>query len=188
MKKGFTLIELLIVIAILAVLATAVILVLNPAELIKQARDSTRISDMAALNSAIALFLSDQASSTWSTAINCTSGVLAPTSTASVACITNAITAVDGTGWVPINFNSITTGAPLGRLPIDPSNGSGNCASVSVPGCFYVYKASVTVGRYKLFANMESSKYGKDGSADVESKDGGNVPDWYEVGSAISDF
>lgn len=39
-RKGFTLIELLIVIGILAVLATAVIMVLNPAELLKQARDS----------------------------------------------------------------------------------------------------------------------------------------------------
>ena len=56
LKKGFTLIELLIVIAILAVLSVAVVLVLNPAELLKQARDSTRISDMAAINSASYLY------------------------------------------------------------------------------------------------------------------------------------
>src|SRR3989344_8684487 len=59
MTKGFTLIELLIVIAILAVLSTAVVLVLNPAELLKQGRDSTRISDLASINSAIALYLTD---------------------------------------------------------------------------------------------------------------------------------
>jgi len=57
--RGFTLIELLVVIAILAVLAVAVVVVLNPAELIKQARDTTRISDLAALNSAISLYLAD---------------------------------------------------------------------------------------------------------------------------------
>jgi prepilin-type N-terminal cleavage/methylation domain-containing protein len=188
MKKGFTLIELLIVIAILAVLATAVILVLNPAELIKQARDSTRISDMSTLNSAIALFLSDQASSTWSSIVNCTSGTTAPSSTTSVACTTNGAMSIDNTGWVPINFNSITTGAPLSRLPIDPNNGSSNCAGTVVSNCFYVYMSAVAAGKYKLMANMESSKYTMNGSADVESKDGGTTPDWYEIGGAVKDF
>ena len=51
MKKGFTLIELLIVIAILAVLGVTVTLVLNPAELLRQGRDSTRISDLSSINS-----------------------------------------------------------------------------------------------------------------------------------------
>ncbi len=53
--RGFTLIELLVVIAVLATLAVAVVLVLNPAELIKEGRDTTRISDLAALNNAIGL-------------------------------------------------------------------------------------------------------------------------------------
>ena len=57
MKKGFTLLELLIVIAILAILATATILVLNPAELLKQARDSQRVTDIANLNSALSLYV-----------------------------------------------------------------------------------------------------------------------------------
>src|SRR3989344_7995871 len=56
---GFTLIELLIVIAILVVLSVAVVVILNPAELLRQARDSTRISDLASVNSAIALYLAD---------------------------------------------------------------------------------------------------------------------------------
>ncbi len=51
--KGFTLIELLIVIGILAILATVVILVINPTELIKQARDSNRLSDLGILNKAL---------------------------------------------------------------------------------------------------------------------------------------
>ena len=58
-KKGFTLIELLVVIAIVAVLSVVVVLTLNPAELLKQARDSTRIADMSTYKSAISLYLTD---------------------------------------------------------------------------------------------------------------------------------
>ena len=45
MKKGFTLVELLIVIGIVAILATIVVLVINPVELLKESRDSRRLSD-----------------------------------------------------------------------------------------------------------------------------------------------
>ena len=57
--KGFTLIELLIVIAIVAILSVVVILTLNPAELLKQTRDSNRISDLSTLKSALSLYLAD---------------------------------------------------------------------------------------------------------------------------------
>ncbi|HMB17541.1 MAG TPA: prepilin-type N-terminal cleavage/methylation domain-containing protein, partial [Candidatus Paceibacterota bacterium] len=42
-NQAFTLIELLVVIAILSILAVAVTLILNPAQLIRQGRDSTRL-------------------------------------------------------------------------------------------------------------------------------------------------
>ncbi|MDE2019781.1 MAG: type II secretion system protein [Patescibacteria group bacterium] len=61
-RKGFTLIELLVVIAIIAILAVVVILTLNPAQLLAQARDSNRTSDMATLKSAISLYLADVSS------------------------------------------------------------------------------------------------------------------------------
>src|SRR5271156_6624921 len=56
-KKGFTLIELLVVIAIIAILSVVVILTLNPAELLRQSRDSDRISDLCTLRTALALYL-----------------------------------------------------------------------------------------------------------------------------------
>lgn len=172
MKKGFTLVELLIVIAILSILATAVVVILNPAELIKQARDSTRISDMATVNSAVALFLSDVPSPGWSAVYRCTTGGSTPFGS---SCTTNASTTVDTTGWVAVNFNQLSNGSPLSRLPIDPVNNT---------TYFYAY-AHTTTTTYEVNANMESTKYSASGNSDVESntKDGGNNSDRYEVGN-----
>jgi prepilin-type N-terminal cleavage/methylation domain-containing protein len=61
-RKGFTLIELLVVIAIIAILAVVVVLTLNPTELLRKARDSNRISDLAVMKSAINLYLVDVSS------------------------------------------------------------------------------------------------------------------------------
>ncbi|MFA6994699.1 MAG: type II secretion system protein, partial [Candidatus Paceibacterota bacterium] len=52
-QKSFTLIELLIVIGILAVLVAAIVITLNPAQLLAQARDSKRQQDLSALNQAL---------------------------------------------------------------------------------------------------------------------------------------
>ncbi|MFA6495467.1 MAG: type II secretion system protein, partial [Candidatus Paceibacterota bacterium] len=52
-NKSFTLIELLIVIGILAVLVAAIVITLNPAQLLQEARDSKRQQDLSALNQAL---------------------------------------------------------------------------------------------------------------------------------------
>lgn len=54
-KKGFTLIELLIAIAILAIIASAVFVALDPLTRFRDARDTTRVSDITELLSAIKL-------------------------------------------------------------------------------------------------------------------------------------
>ena|SRR3989344_7112496 len=53
LKKGFTLIELLIVMAILGVLAVVVLVAINPAEQMRRARDSGRISGAQQIGRAI---------------------------------------------------------------------------------------------------------------------------------------
>jgi len=85
-KRGFTLIELLIVIAIIAILATAVVLILNPVVLLRKARDSQRVSDIKQIQQALQLFhynygrypLSGECGATipnggWSNSIQCLS-------------------------------------------------------------------------------------------------------------------
>ena len=189
MKRGFTLIELLIVIAILAVLATAVTLVLNPVELIKQGRDATRLSDLAAINSAIALYLADVSDAGIGGANNTVcSSVLARCTYGSTenfegisSCTTNASSTVDGTGWVAVDFENISGNSPLSRIPIDPNNGSTNCGSGG-EACFYAYGCTGT--EYELNAAMESVRYSNTGTSDVESTDGGDVAGVYEIGSS----
>lgn len=182
-QKGFTLIELLVVIAIVAVLSVVVILTLNPAELLRQARDSSRVSDAATLKSAISLYLADVSTPSIGTASNCYTSNASTTANcgsrySAVSYTTNATTSrgVTGTnGWLPVNLSTISSGSPVGNLPIDPVNND---------TYFYSYAASTTSLTFEIVMNMESSRYAQSGSGDVESTDGGNSSSTYEVGTA----
>ena len=175
MNRGFTLIELLVVIAILAILATVIVVIINPGELLKQARDTTRISDLAAVNNAIALYLSDYNNPSIASSTNCT--VASFTAPTGWTCTTVTSTAVSGTGWVPVNFTNISSGSPLARLPIDPTNSTTYAYSFKTNGSL----------QYELNANMESNKYKSGGTGDVESntEDGGADANFYEIGNKL---
>lgn len=192
--KGFTLIELLVVIAILAVLATAVVLVLNPAELLKQSRDSTRLSDLAALHGAIALYLAAVPNGPWAIANGWSSTADCTPGNCNTPDVTTTSTVVDGTGWVPINFNLIPSGSPLSKLPMDPQNGDSCLGGQYVPDdgyngigytCGYYY-ASYPNGHYKLETRMESGKFYGNTSTEVVTGDGGIYSNVYEIGSDLS--
>ena len=186
LKKGFTLIELLIVIAILAVLSVAVVLALNPAELLKQARDSTRVSDMAAVNKAIALYLEDVPAPGIGGAANaacpatlttrCTySTTTSPFATGACGAISTS-TAVNGTGWVTIDFTQISAGNPISSLPVDPVNSAS-----------YLYAYGCNALGYKIGTVMESNKYGNPTTGYMRnSYDGGISNGWYEVGNNLA--
>lgn len=59
-KKGFTLIELLVVVAIIGLLATLAVVALNTAR--AKARDSKRVSDVKQIQTALALYFTDNSS------------------------------------------------------------------------------------------------------------------------------
>ena len=172
MKKGFTLIELVIVIGILAILATVVVLVLNPAQMLAQARDSQRMSDLGSIKSAIALYLATATSTTITAAQRSTFSTTCWFGTAcaaGAATCTIASTTVDGTGWVAVNLTGTTGGSPLSALPLDPSQ---------TAIYQYAYNGEDTNKTFELNAQLESTKY-----FGLEATDGGNCTDIYEVGT-----
>jgi prepilin-type N-terminal cleavage/methylation domain-containing protein len=187
-KKGFTLIELLVVIAIIAVLSVVVILTLNPAELLRQSRDSNRISDLSVTKSAIAFYLASVTSPVIGSSTKCYIGDAAATTscgvfaTTTTSVVSSTVRKIDGMGWLPINFNSITAGgSPLAQLPADPLFNPTQGQTTY----FYAYAASSTGLVFKLDAHMESTKYGNGGSSDVVSTDGGYDNNSYEVGTNL---
>ena len=180
---SFTLVELLIVIAILAVLAAAVVIVLNPAELLAEARDSQRVTDIGSIKKTISLWSLDVPGAsegaaqtvyisipdTSSTCANITS--LSPLPAGwSYHCVVSAdLRKTDGTGWMPMNFSSISGGSPLPYLPIDPSNDP-------VLHRYYTYVAG---GSYELTALLEAEKH------DAAISDGGALTGVYQAGTHI---
>lgn len=208
MKRGFTLIELLIVIGMIAVLATSVVLILNPPEMIKQARDAQRINDLNNLVTAINLYVSDAENPQLTNpgGHNCNNatyifgqvgGATAPSnynfgSTRNTfVCYGDGSKAINGGGWIPINFSSMGNASPLTILPADPLQ--------YIIGSDYVYRYACdnSAKTYELDACLESKKYESkmdtDGgdrpttSPGLTNCDGNNgTVRWYEVGTNLS--
>jgi len=183
-RRGFTLVELLVVIAIVAVLGTAVVLVLNPAELVKQSRDSARLSDLSAINRAFALLEADQPEffegaantiyvSIPDSSVSCANlGLTVIPAGWSYACVSESgHRNTDGTGWIPVDFTAASYGSPFAALPTDPINSTSS-------GSYYTYVAG---GSYKLSALFESEKY-----AVYSQNDGGLDASVYEMGTNMN--
>ena len=180
-KKGFTLLELLIVIAILAILATVVVLVLNPAEYLKQARDTQRMNDLDAVKSALNLYIANSTSSAPLSVSGACYGAgngrvtAAPTVNPFTAPTTAAAASINqtvaGSGWIPVNFSAMVGGSPLGKLPVDPANPNDG-------GHLYAFSCDSGATQFKLSTALESSKY-----QGLMTTDGGTSNSYYEVGT-----
>ena len=184
-RRAFTLIELLVVIAIIAVLAVVVIIVLNPAQLLAQARDGNRLSDLTTVNGALGLYqaqggpLSLGVPGTEYTSLpdassTCGDVGLPSLPTSSVyGCVSSTpLRDTNGSGWIPVNFASISSGNPFSSLPVDPVNNTSS-------QLYYTYETDGT--HYEVTANMESLKY-----KNICANAGGAYTDLCQMGTALT--
>jgi len=200
MKKGFTLIEILAVLAGIAAIAGLLVTLIKPLELVKCARDSQRMNDLQALSSAIQHYIIstndidldgpyqnrgvDESSSTIFISVPSDKESLPPTFVVGTSTfIVNSVNSnnlknIDGTGWLPINFQSLEVRA-INVLPIDPVNSY-------VSKYFYSYVFHRGMRGFELNANLECNRYKKGGIEDKTSTDGGDDPDVYEVGYILT--
>ena len=186
--KGFTLIELLVVLGLIAILAAVLIAVINPTKIFQKARDTQRAGDLRNLDQALTAYIVEKSQSgniNLDNANNTTCvGGSGPTTTYASAgfgivntglppgfarAVGTTSQAINGTGWIPVNFVDITV-LQLAKLPLDPLN----TGTSSRPSLYYTYACGPGF-TYELNANMEANK-------EAEQNDGGDA-DWvYEVG------
>lgn len=165
-NKGFTLIELLVVIAILGILATLVVLAINPAEAQRKGRDATRLSDLATVRKAIDLAIADGKTLPGTVATPFT-GVSTGTRDASSA----------------NNYVGLDISKYLSVLPIDPRQSATDVTLLSdgttqIAAGAMVYSFKSNGKTYELNAYIEST----DNTA-IPANDGGTSATVYEIGT-----
>lgn len=164
-SQGFTLVELIIVIAIIAILAVIVYVVINPLEITRRTRDTTRLSDLANIHQAISVAVQEATLS--GNTVLCVPPATAPCTESSYPVGANTRKS-DGTGWVKVNLSSQKS-VSLPTLPVDPLNNATNK---------YTYYSDGS--NWELNAKLES-----DQQKDVAKTDGGNDDTVYEKGSDL---
>lgn len=189
-KNGFTLIELLVVAAIITVLATITVMIVNPTEHLRKARDTHRVADINSLDTAInSVLYSNKRAVSLGTASTVYVSVPDISSTCanlnlpslgvgwSYHCVASStLASIDGTGWIPINFETYSQKI-ISALPIDPTN---NATS----SLYYAYV--INDPDFELDTWMESDSYNNGGAQDVVSTDGGNSTSTYEKGNDLT--
>ena len=190
-RSAFTLIEILIAVGMIAALATVVVVILNPAELAAQARDARRLTETSGLKQAITLIspkdwdgpnyqdsCAGEATPRIFVSVPSDNGeippALPPGWTSYVQVPRAASRAVDGTGWVPLDFRvagDVGTTLPLGVLPVDPIN-------TFASGYYYTYVCGAN--SYELSVGLQSSKFQK------VMSEGGDDPAAFETGGSLS--
>lgn len=149
-KAGFTLIELIIVIAIIALLAAATFVAVNPAKRIGDANNAQRWSDVVAIADAYVTYLADNSGAHPTTTPEPSSGV-----TYAIATTTGGTWAAsscdDDTGATTttalIDLEALVSGGYIGQIPTEPT-----VTGVDRTGYyFYTDGSTYTIGSCKTY-------------------------------------
>ncbi|MEK7094629.1 MAG: prepilin-type N-terminal cleavage/methylation domain-containing protein [Patescibacteria group bacterium] len=122
LRAGFTLIELLIVIAIIAILAAAVFVALDPVQRFQEARDSARWSDVNNIISAVKTDQVDNGGAYLAAVAGLTAGNFYTIGTDATACDAGCTAKV--TQAACVDLTGLVTEGYLGEVPQDPSSGT----------------------------------------------------------------
>ena len=156
-ESGFTLLEVLVTIAVISVLATVLVLAINPAEMLRRSKDSRRLSDIGTIRRAVDLALADDQY------MLATVGIIDIDTSTDVTNFAGA--GVDLSKYLPV-------------IPQDPAySAAGGSAQIIAAGCTkgtiardaISYKFWSDGATYILRANMESL-----GSCELVQNDGNN--------------
>ena len=135
-RRGFTLIELLLVIGIIAILASIVIVAINPTKQLGQARDAQRRSDVNTVLNAIYQYAIDNNGTLPSTISGASAALQLCTGTTATVCTT---------GYANLSV-LIASGAYLVKIPHDPQAVAGS------KGTLYFVKVDPSTKRVTVTA------------------------------------
>lgn len=159
-RKGFTLIELLIVIGILGILAAIILVAVDPAKRLRQARNARRYAEVNALLNAILNYTVDNKGTLPAVLSNATStgsvlllgnGNVDPvsaTTTLLIAC-PSALTSATGTIYMAnLGGDTAFVDSYIAAMPVDPRGTNGTRAYDQTMTGYYVQKT--TNGRIQV--------------------------------------
>ncbi len=159
-QRGFTLIELLVVLALISILAAILVIIVNPLEITKFARDSVRLNNLREIQNALNTNL-----------ILYPEGLCASQSPPCIGYSNENVSAIsrkpDGTGWIKFNF-AVSEAVTFSALPQDPLNDSAN---------YYTFYSDGE--KFEINTKLEAQ-----GNKNKMFLDGGDNINVYEVGSS----
>ena len=159
---GFTLIELIVVIAIISILASIVLIVINPAIIFANARNATRLSDISTIQSAVSRYIAESPINALSRGLKDLSGYISLYAHATAASPQgNCPGGLNGTGLTtvlnPYSLNSssnnqysilltpLINGGYLNKVLLDPLTNTSylSCIDTTNNNQFIIYAKSV---------------------------------------------